>query len=347
MTGKTANLKSIAEAAGVSIMTVSRVLNNHPKVSESTRKKVWMHLEKEGYTPDPHMHRLMKIIRGRKKTGWRSTIAVIRDFCPYPAYRFVNTADIRNRATLHGYNVEEFILNPEKLSAQRLYNILVTRGIEGLIIYPPIESTIYRGFDFTPFASVTFGYIFKSPNLHRVSTNLTEGILSATKNLTLRGYKKIGLVLTEWIDARAEHTYSGALLRHQMDMPPKAKIPVLLLPEANLKKGKTPFLHWFKKHRPDAIISFDHLVPGWLEKDLGLRIPEDIGFVTHDWSEESGSLAGIDHRREIVAEAAVDLLANHLLHNETGIPSVPKQILIPPRFIEGESIQTLQIQSIP
>ena len=41
-------IKDIARLSGYSIGTISRVLNNHPDVSEETRKKVQEVIEREG-----------------------------------------------------------------------------------------------------------------------------------------------------------------------------------------------------------------------------------------------------------------------------------------------------------
>lgn len=46
------NIYDISNHAGVSIATVSRVLNNNPNVSEKTRKKVLSVMEELGYTPN-------------------------------------------------------------------------------------------------------------------------------------------------------------------------------------------------------------------------------------------------------------------------------------------------------
>lgn len=46
------NIYDIAELAGVSIATVSRVVNDSPKVSEKTKEKVKEVMEKHGYTPN-------------------------------------------------------------------------------------------------------------------------------------------------------------------------------------------------------------------------------------------------------------------------------------------------------
>jgi DNA-binding LacI/PurR family transcriptional regulator len=46
------NLEDIAQEAGVSRSTVSRVINNEPYVSEKTRAKVKAIIEKQGYIPN-------------------------------------------------------------------------------------------------------------------------------------------------------------------------------------------------------------------------------------------------------------------------------------------------------
>ncbi|MBQ9788819.1 MAG: LacI family DNA-binding transcriptional regulator [Lentisphaeria bacterium] len=55
------NIKDLAKEAGVSISTVSRVLNNHPDVSESLRKKVLAIIEKNNFTPDKATERPFRI----------------------------------------------------------------------------------------------------------------------------------------------------------------------------------------------------------------------------------------------------------------------------------------------
>ena len=53
------NIYEIAEKAGVSIATVSRVLNNSPSVSEKTRKKVLQIIEEDHYHPNAFARGLM------------------------------------------------------------------------------------------------------------------------------------------------------------------------------------------------------------------------------------------------------------------------------------------------
>ena len=49
--GKNMTIKDIARLAGVSVSTVSRVLNNHPDVSEKAKESVLAVVEKYNYIP--------------------------------------------------------------------------------------------------------------------------------------------------------------------------------------------------------------------------------------------------------------------------------------------------------
>lgn len=340
-----ASLAAVAKAAGVSAMTVSRVLRHSPRVRERTRRRVEAAVRRTGYRPDPQIARLMAKVREGRRRRSGSVIAVVRDDLPDDdlhdrAYQYVSVADVRGRAAQHGYLVEQFSLGPQ-ITARRLGQVLRARGIEGMIVSPQSSRRIVADLDYAPFAAATFGYGLQYPALHRASTNMTRGILQAMDELTQRGYRRIGLAITEWVDARSEHTYSGALLRFQQSLPPRERVPMLLFPQNAIAPHAASFCSWVQRHRPDALISFDAYVPEWLERRLGLRIPQDVGLVVHDWVARMTGLAGIDHRRAHVAAAAVDLVASQLFHNERGIPEVPRQILIPPAWVSGASIRSL------
>lgn len=338
-----ATLQQIAERAGVSAMTVSRVLHHSPRVSVATRERVQQAIADLDYQPDPHLARMMTLVRGRKKARVRAVIAVIReavakDGLHNPAYQYVSIEDIRQRAEKHGYYAEEFWLGQDGLTPERLGNILQARGIEGIIVSPQSSQMHCAQLNYAPFASVTFGFGLTSPSLHRAAGNMNLGIQLAVKELHARGYKRVGLAVTQWIDHRAEGGYSGAMLHVQQSLPVRQRVPLLLFPHNDFSRCRAEFMAWMKTARPDALITFDQHVPEWLEK-MGLKIPEDIGLVVHDWTPTMKGYAGIHQRRDHVAAAGVDLVATQLLQNECGVPEVPRQILIPPEWIEGESVR--------
>jgi LacI family transcriptional regulator len=338
------NLQAIARIANVSSMTVSRVLRNFPRVAPDTRRRVLQAARKLGYTPDPHMARLMARVRSYRRRRAEAVMALVRDDNPGDelldhAYQYVALHDISSRAERHGYRAEEFLLDRTRMSAARLAQILEARGIEGLIISPQSSRSIGMELDYSRFSAVTLGYGLQHPALHRASTNMTRGILQATSELAARGYRRIGLAVTQWVDARSDHTYSGAMLTYQQQIAPRDRVPLLLFPENNVAHEFEIFRTWFKRHRPDAIISFDSYVPDWLTQKLHLSIPDQIGVVVHDWIERHRNFAGIHHRRAHVAAAAVDMLATQLMQNEHGVPDIPRQILIPPAWVDGPSVR--------
>ena len=53
-------IKDIAKISGVSVSTVSRVLNNHPDVSEDVRRKVMAVVEEYNYIPNNSARDLVK-----------------------------------------------------------------------------------------------------------------------------------------------------------------------------------------------------------------------------------------------------------------------------------------------
>lgn len=344
------SLQAVAGACGVSAMTVSRALRNHPRVAAKTRRRVLNAARKLGYTPDPYMSRLMTRVRDHRRRRAEAVIALVRDAnrgdeLLDPAYHYIPFLDFSSQAERHGYRVEEFHLDRRKMSPARLRQILRSRGIEGIIVSPQSSQSIGREMDYEGFAAVTLGYGLQHPALHRASTNMTRGIARATDELAARGYRRIGLAVTEWIDARSDHTYTGAMLNHQRHIPVRHRVPILLFPKNSIAREERVFRAWFNRHKPDAIISFDTYVPEWLTGGLGLAIPGGVGLVVHDWIERCAPFAGIDHRRPQVAAAAVDLLAAQLLHNERGVPQFARQVLIEPEWRDGPSIRPVPAEA--
>lgn len=336
-------LKDIARAAGVSMMTVSRVLRGAPKVSTEKRELVLWEANRLDYQPDPHLARMMQVVRGKKETRMRAVIAVIREHVPQdgllgPSYQYVPIEDIRRRAHGHGYAVEEFYLGKDGLTPKKLQKILHVRGIEGVIVSPQSMTLPCSKLDYSPFAAVTFGNAMSTPALHMCAGNMTLGIQMAAQNLTARGYKRIGVAVTKWIVNRSQFGYSGGLFHWQHGLPEVDRVPLLLFPSNDISQGFDAFCKWIREHRPDALITFDTHVPSWLKR-LGLRIPQDIGFVVHDWTPQMEGFAGIYQQREHLAAAAVDLIVTQLSQHEHGVPAVPRQIMIPPQWVDGPSVR--------
>jgi len=338
------SLRTVATAAKVSVMTVSRVMRNFPRISPTVRRRVQAALQKLGYRPDPQIAQLMARVRDHRRRRVESVIAVVRDDTPEdelhdPIYRYIATDDIQRRAEQHGYRAEEFFLGRGGITPKRLSQILAARGIAGLLLSPQSSRNSASQLDYSRFAAAAFGFGLPRPALHVVSANMTHGILDAATRLSAGGYKRIGLAITKWIDTRSNHTYSGAMLKFQQTLSARLRVPILLFPDNTLARGASIFCAWFREHRPDVVITFDAHVPDWLTRRLGRRIPEDVGLVVHDLGEGMTGFAGIYHRRPHIATAAVDMVATQLMQNEFGVPEVPRHILILPAWVPGPTVQ--------
>jgi len=323
-------------------MTVSRVMRASPRVSPETRARVLCAAQALGYRPDPVASRLMAVVRKGKEHRIGAALAFVRDWrrrspAGEGAHHYVDARDIRERAEVHGYAVDEFLLGKDGLTSRRLQAILAARGIEGVIFSLEVSRGIFEGFDFSQFACSTLGYGLRVPGLHRASTNMMQGLLNAFELLAGRGYRRIGLAVTPWVNDRSDHAYSGAMLHYQTGIPKARRVPPLVFGSNDLLAHRKDFCVWVRLHRPDVIISFETYVPDWVREDLGLRISEDIGFVVHDCTTRTESFAGISHNRPHVATAAVDLVTTQLFHSEQGIPIVAREVLIPASWVEGAS----------
>ena len=343
MSSPSVTLKDIARAAGVSVMTVSRALRGAPKVSAEKRQLVLREAKRLDYQPDPHLARMMEVVRGKKATRLRAVIALVREYVPTddllgPSYQYVPLDPIRERARGYGYEVEEFWLGRDGLSPKKLGKILHARGIEAVIVSPQSSRLLCAEVDYGSFAAVTFGYAMREPALHMCAGNMILGIQTAAEELSRRGYRRIGVAVTQWIVNRSQFGYSGGLFHFQQSLVPEDRVPLLLLPHNRIERGFAAFAGWMEENRPDVLISFDTHVPGWLGR-LGLRIPEDIGFVVHDWTPAMENYAGIYQRRDHLAASAVDLIVTQLSQHERGVPAVARQIMIPPQWIDGPSVR--------
>ncbi len=81
------NIHDISARSGVSVSTVSRVLNNHPDVSKKTREKVMAVIHQSGYVPNQsarnlkreHMHAVAVVVKGFTNPFFTPMIKTIQD----------------------------------------------------------------------------------------------------------------------------------------------------------------------------------------------------------------------------------------------------------------------------
>jgi DNA-binding LacI/PurR family transcriptional regulator len=121
-------LAGIAEAAGVSISTVSRVLNRRPGVHEETRRKVLSVLAERTYTP-----------RGLGALHSTGVIGLLVPELTNPVFPAFAEA-LESRAAHHGYSTVLCNTRAASRREEEYVRTLVARGVVGMVFVSP-EST--------------------------------------------------------------------------------------------------------------------------------------------------------------------------------------------------------------
>ncbi|MDD3901511.1 MAG: LacI family DNA-binding transcriptional regulator [Dysgonamonadaceae bacterium] len=183
------SLKHIADELGVSIATVSLVLNGKNvknRVSEEMSKKILKKAEELHYTPNTFAKGL--------KIGKSKTIGLI--VADISNVFFGKLAlYIQNEAEKEGYAVIIANTNEEYSEMDKMVRLLKSRQVDGLIITPPAgsEKTIqYLSKEKMPLVLVDRN--FPELNVSSVMINNFEISYNAISKLIEKGFKNIALI---------------------------------------------------------------------------------------------------------------------------------------------------------
>ena len=354
MNERRTTLADVAKKAGVHVTTVSLALRNHPRLPESTRERIKKLAEKLGYRPDPFLQALVAY-RG-KTTPRRNppTLAYVTNWDTSWGWKKVTAhpdffAGALAKANELGYNLEHFWMREPGLTHGRFSRILEARGVNGLIIAShQREMDVALHFNWELFSAVKIDYFPHLPKLHNVTNNQCDIVRLAMQNVISLGYRRIGFVMHRGWDHSVDHLWTAGFLCEQANLSEADRIPIFLFPEpepidawlaeskANVVAPANSFARWFKKYRPEVIISKASFVQPRLA-DLALRVPRDVAFVDVFLEANDGTVAGVKQNHHTVGELAVEILAGQLHHNKYGVPEIPTTTYVEGTWIPGAS----------
>lgn len=329
-------LRDVALKAGVSAMTVSRALGNRYGIAPETRARIERIAGKLGYRPDPEIAKLMHHVRTRHRPRFHSLICGLTNRAPAldePYTRAVAEGAQRRAAEIgHAFTVLPIPADPAEWPG--LQRILRTRGAQGLLLLPqnePIDLT--KLIEWREFAVVAATTSVTAPAVHRVAPDVFGNSLLICRELTARGYRRIGFVTSTRHDLRLQHAADAAAIWHGQRESAHA-VPPLILPEAD------PGLlqQWFRRTRPDVLVGSNPGELQWISRVLKLRVPGRIATVCLT---TTGPLAkevsGIDERPAAIGAAAVDMLAGMLVRRDQGLPKIPTSTVVSGAWREGRT----------
>jgi LacI family transcriptional regulator len=340
-------MKSVAERAGVSLMTVSRVLRNHASVQMETRQKVLRAVEETGYRANPLVGAWMAHMRSSnaRKTNQEIIAFLVTDL---EREAFMRSLTVRRyfegacaRAGELGFKIEVFWMGEKGMRGKRMSAILQARGIAGVLVAPLPSPVGVIELDWERFAAVGLGYSMRAPGVHRVTNHQIHSIRLALAEVQRLGYRRVGLALEESKDVRVDYNWSTGLLPYQMSLRPRDRVK----PHLPVTFSREGLLSWVKKERPEVILGGRQDIVSWLPQ-AGWRVPEQVGFVSLEYYPEYGDIAGVDQNSFIIGSAAVELVVEQLYHNQRGIPATPKVVMIEGRWHPGGSVRHLRVETI-
>lgn len=333
---KRPTLQMIATKAGVSKMTVSRVLRNHPNCGDETRKIVEQIAKELNYKRHPLVSALMTDLRYKKVPHFAPKIALLH-FDQRKGHLHPNLVNmrmgVRESAESQGYEVVEFYLEDSGMKPKRMLQIFNSRGIRGIIFEHSAQPNIRLEVDLTAYASVAIKYSLTFPALHRIETSQFSSILLAVEKIKEYGYQRFGVVVPQYAESISQFRRTGATLYAQSRIKRLNRIPILESKGIHSKTMQT----WLEKYKPDVVMS-QNLEAHDLIKQLGYKIPEAIGFIHLGLSCRNGKIAGIDPNWTEMGRKAANQIIDQLNRNELGVPEHPITTLVQGDWVDGATL---------
>ena len=181
--GKKTTIVDIAKTAGVSVSTVSRILNNKPDVAEETRQRVLRLIEEERFAPQMTWQQL--------RSGKSRFIALHfpQDFNP-PSQGIITNAALR--CEQDGFTLNLIV---GSLSENDLLAIFRSGQVDGMILVEILvhdwRVELLRQHDLS---FVLVGRCADTTGLYTVDSDIGAGVNEAVSHLVELGHRHIGFV---------------------------------------------------------------------------------------------------------------------------------------------------------
>jgi DNA-binding LacI/PurR family transcriptional regulator len=334
--------RDLARLAGVSPMTISLALRNHPSISIETRQRIHKLAEEYHYRPDPALAVLNAHRNKKSSSAYQGRIGWLTNFPTKAGWRTMIQANgyydgACVRAEELGYHIEEFWCNEPGMNARRTTQILLARNVRGLIVAPLPDPRGKLALEWDHFCAVSLGYSLMTPHLHVVMNHQFRNMKQVVEQLHIHGYRRIGFAMPSSSDERVDHNYLGGFWIAQQDLPSAA---AQLAPLLAKNFDQKIFFAWFRRVRPDAIVvaaSLIYRVIDWL-KEENLRVPEDLGLAVASVPYRDTNISGIDENVPSIGAHAVDAVVGMIHRNERGIPLRPISHLLEGVWTPGQTL---------
>lgn len=332
-------IKDVAEAAGVSTQTVSRVINYRPDVSPETKERVQKVIEELGYSPNVLARSL---VRGRSNTlgvvGWG-----LGYYGPTSVLKGIEQKTNELGFSLLLSLIEDF--DPSQIND--ITSNLLSRQVDGIIwAVPGNDSMVGQLSSRFKHVSVPIVYVNKSKRVDDTVVALDNlyGARLATEHLLDQGYSCVGIITGPrdwWEGQRREQGWRAVMEERGVNELEMLKI----VGDWSASSGDVGLRQLLARSpQVDAVFaSNDQMALGVLQaaRDLGISVPQDLGLVGFDDIPEAAyfypSLTTIQQNAVALGAMAVDQMCNLIRAREKGEVYQADVIWAKPRLIVRNS----------
>lgn len=311
---KITDIRDLADVLGLSITTVSRVLNNKAekyRISESTRERVLQAAREYNYMPN-------KLARGLKleKTD---TIGLIIPDIANPFFADI-ARSIERQARAKNYLLILCDSNENHQVEKNLLNLLLSHRVEGIIIAP--VGTDFESIKETHESGMPLVLIDRcSPtiDLPSITSDNYNGGFDAVNYLIQMGHRKIAC-----IQGIPDSQPSLDRVRGYKDAFKANQVPIdeslIVGDDFGSDNGYMQTRILFSmENPPTAIFALSNMISLGAIKaisEMGLKIPEDISIVSFDEQPYSAFLGTpmttIGQKKSEMGQLAVDVLLKYI-----------------------------------
>lgn len=278
---RTVTIQDVAKTAGVSVSTVSRVLNGKVDVASTTQDRILSVIDNLGYTTNL----AARSMRSRKK----NLVGLIMPDIAYPfaieVMKGVNQAIAESEFDLLVYTTGDVRKSGRAFHEQKYVSLLTNSISDGVIIVAPVAGAFNVD---APIVSID--PLASNPNYPAVHATNYQGAMDAMEYLIGLGHKRIG-----YISGRAELESSNRRLKGYHEALKKVGIPIddqlIASGDYTTATGISGARQLLALENPPTAIfaSNDQMAMGVFQvaEEMGIRIPEDLSVVGFDNITES------------------------------------------------------------
>jgi len=334
MKKSTITIKDVAKQAGVSISTVSRVINDSKPVTDEVKQKVLDVIKETGYIPNPLARSLV--------TKKSQLIGVI---VPEVSDSFVNEIlnGIEEVAKMYDYEILLANTYSDKAQELKCINLLRAKQVEGIVMISwKVEE---EHINYIQNCGIPASYISKTArdyDIHTVSVNNTEATYDMTKYLIEKGHKDIAFIMTSQDDTVLEMERLSGYEKALKEKNIKINKDLIKYGETTYEAGYSSMKELLNEGKVPhaAFVTGDEAAIGAINAicDAGYRVPEDIsvaGFNDVKIAKIYRPKLTTVHQPLYDMGAVAIRMVIKMINNE---PLEDKKIELPYRIVERESV---------